>query len=120
MALIWWEIGVIVALNAAILAGTLLMFVKFGAPKLLSRAEVWMGGAIGRFMQSLSEQAAEEEGSEGSSASSPGAISLGGFKIDIGTIKELMKIAPQLIQLAQTFGLVKGGGGGGANPFLQP
>ncbi len=117
MALIWWEIGLIVALNAAILAGTLLMFLRFGAPKLLSRAEVWMGGAIGRFMQNLS-QAAEEEGMEGSSPGT-GSLKLGGFQIDIGTIKELMKLAPQLIQLAQTFGLVSGSGGGGANPFLK-
>ncbi len=118
MALFWWEIGLVVALNGAILAGTFLIFLKFGAPKLLSRAEVWMGGAIGRFMQNLSEQAAEE-GMEGSSPG-VGTLKLGGFQIDIGTIKALMEIAPQLIQLGQSFGLIKGGGGGGANPFLKP
>ncbi len=117
MPLIWWETALIVALNAAILAGILTLFVKVGAPRLLSRAEVWMGGAIGRFMANLAQQAAEEEGT-GSSPGS-GTLKLGGFQIDIRAIKELMPIVPQLLQLAQMFGIAKGGGGG-TNPFLKP
>ncbi len=112
------------ALNAAILAGIVLMGVRWARrkyaeikPALFSEAEMWMGGAIGRFMQNLSEQAAEE-GVEGSSPGS-GTIKLGGFQIDVGTIREILPIIPQILQLAQMFGVVKGGGGGTVNPFLK-
>ncbi len=120
MAVDWLEIGFIVALNGVFLLG--LVVLAFGyvrkkyavmKPQLLSEMEIWMGGAIGRFMQKLSEEA-EKEGSEGSSSSS-GAISLGGFKIT----PDLINSIAQLAQLAQQFGLIKGGGGGGTNPFLK-
>ncbi len=123
MVVNWPEIGLIVALNGVLVASVVLMGLRWGRrkyaemkPKLFSEAEVWVGGAIGRFWQKLQE-AAEEEGPEGSTA---GMIKLGGFQMDVGTIKSLMEIAPQLLQLAQSFGLVKGGGGGGSNPFLKP
>ncbi len=117
MALIWWEIALLVALNAAVLAGFGLVVVKGWLPgkekELLSKGEVWMGGAIGRFMANLSEKAAEEEGSEGSS--SAGELNVGGFKIT----PDLINSIAQLAQIAQQFGLIKGGTGGGTNPFLK-
>lgn len=77
-----------------------------------------MGGAIGRFMQSLTNQAAEEEGGEGQGISSPtGTLNLGGFKIDAGTIRSLT----ELLRVVQSLGFLKGKGegGGGENPFLK-
>ncbi len=128
MVLNWPEIGLVVALNGVFLLGLVVLGLRYVRrkyavmkPQLLSEAEMWMGGAIGRFMQNLSKQAAEEEGGSSSGFSS-GALELGGFKIDVATIKELLPIIPQIIQMAQTFGLMKGtgGSGGGQNPFLKP
>lgn len=114
MVLIWYEYVLI----AAIFATTLTLTV--GIAFLLSRVRVqkWIGGAIGNFMTNLAKTA-EKEGTEGSSPGA-GVLKLGGFQIDVGTIKQLMEIAPQLMQLGQMFGLVRGGGGGGiVNPFLK-
>ncbi len=106
MPLIWYEYAVI----AAILAGTLLVLAGLTFGFLRVRVQKWIGGAIGNFMTNLAEEAGKE-GVEGGSA--PGMINLGGFKIDVGTIKELLAIAPQALQLARMFGLTGTGGGGG-------
>ena len=107
MVVNWPEIALIVALNGSMLLG-LALWTRY---RLLSKAEQWMGGAIGRFMQNLSAQAAEEEG--GSSTSSPGsALNLGGFKIDPATIKSIAEI----LKVVQGMGFLKKGGSGGFNP----
>ncbi len=106
MVLIWWEyalIGVLFAVILTVFAAGLFGFVRV-------RVQKWIRGAIGNFMTNLADQAAEEEGSS-SSGSSPGVLELGGFKIDVATIKELLAIAPQALQLAKMFGLTSGGGG---------
>ncbi len=109
MGLDWVEIGVELALNgllfAAILAGAGYIAVKFFRP----RVQQWIGGAIGNFMTNLMNQA-EKEGVEG--GGTPGLLKLGGFEIDVGTIKELLAIAPQALQIAKMFGLTGSGGGG--------
>ncbi len=122
MVVNWSEIGLIVALDGVFLLGLLVLGFRYlrkkyavMKPQLLSEMEMWMGGAIGRFMQNLSEQAAEEEGTI---SPGTGTLKLGGFQIDVATIKEIMPMIPQLMQLAQMFGLAKGGGGG-SNPFLK-
>ncbi len=103
------QIGVQTALILAILAG-IGLYVRYKVfPELKDYAEM----APVRFWKTLSEKAGEE-GVDGTGAT--GRVKLGGFEMDVGTIKELMKIAPQLIQLAQSFGLIKGGGGG-ESPF---
>ncbi len=104
MPLYWWEIGLLTGLNAAIIAAIMVLFLRYGAPKLLSKAEVWMGGAIGRFMAGLTKQAAEEEGSSAS------GLNLGGLKIDSSTIQSIA----QLLKMAQGMGFLKGGGGSGS------
>ncbi len=107
MVLLWYEYALIAAIFATTL--TLTVWTAF----LLSRVRVqkWIGGAIGNFMTNLANQAATEEGGSGGGA--PGMLKLGGFEIDVGTIKELLAIAPQALQLAKMFGLTGGGGGGG-------
>ncbi len=110
MAVNWLEIGLVVTLNGVLLLGLLVLGGRF----LRKSVPMWAGGAIGRFWQKLMEES-DKEGTEGGGTT--GRVKLGGFEMDVGTIKELMKIAPQLIQLAQSFGLVKGGGGGGESPF---
>ncbi len=132
MPLNWPEIAQI----AAMFTGILLLFALVGGLKVRnwlrlkenklrwefeervkgfrSEAQEAVGGAIGRFMQNLSQQAAEEEPSSSSSSSSS-AISLAGFKIT----PDLINSIAQLAQLAKDFGFIKGGGGGGTNPFLK-
>ncbi len=108
-----------IALIAATFAG--ILSIGIGVTFLLARVRVqkWIGGAIGRFMQNLAKEAAEEEGG---SALGSGVLNLGGFKIDIGMIREiaplLIEYGPKLLALAKQFGLVKGGGmeGGGFGP----
>ncbi len=118
MVINWPEIGIVVALNGVFLLGLLVLGFRYVRKRLFPQAEQWMGGAIGRFMQNLADQAAEEEG--GSSSGSPaGALELGGFKIDPQLIKLAVEYGPQLLELAKQFGLIKGGGGG-SNPFLTP
>lgn len=109
MVLLWWEYSVIAAMFAAILVAFAAMSFSFARV----RVQKWVGGAIGTFMQNLANQAAEEGGIEGSP--SPGLIKLGGFEINVGTIKSLLEIAPQLMKLGETLGLNRGGGarGGG-------
>lgn len=122
MALNYLEMAQVAAIFASILAlWSLILYrkVKEWLPKkeaeLLSKGEIWMGGAIGRFMQSLSDRATEEEGGSSSGVSPAGALELGGFKIDASLIQSI----GGLLKLAQQFGFLKGGtGGGGENPFL--
>ncbi len=108
-------IGGMFALILTVFAAGLFGFVR-------TRVQQWIGGAIGRFMQNLANQAAEE-GTEGSSPGA-GVIDLGGFKIDMNTIGQLAQLAqqygPTILSLAKQFGLLKGGGGSlGAHPFLK-
>ncbi len=113
----WLQIAYIVAINTALGAVVTLLFVKLGLPKLLSKAEIWMGGAIGRFMQNLAKQAEDEEGGEGGSTPA-GALNIAGFKIDAGTIRSIAEI----LKVVQSLGLLKGVGGsgtGGEHPFLK-
>ncbi len=112
------------ALIAATFAGILSLAVGMTFLLARSRVQMWIGGAIGRFMQSLSNQAAEEEGAGSpgvSSASSPGVgvLKLGGFSVDVRTIKELLPILPQLMEAAKMFGLLKGGAGGSGG-YIRP
>lgn len=112
----WPEIGLVLAINLAILF-SIGFYMKYkGLPKLLTKAEIWMGGAIGRFMQNLAKQAADE-GAEGETTGGAGGggLNIGGFKIDSGTIKSIAEI----LKVIQGLGFLKGGGGGGTNPFLK-
>ncbi len=90
------------------------LWVKYRTlPKEKVAIQKTIGAGIGHFMQNLANQAAEEEGGD----SSPGsALSIGGFKIDSATIQSIA----QILQLVQQMGFLKGGGGGGSNPFLKP
>ncbi len=108
----WPEIGLVLAINLTILLAISLYMKFHGIPKLLANAEVWMGGAIGRFMQNLAKQA-EEEGSEGGGGGE--ALNIAGFKIDAGTIRAIAEI----VKVAQSMGFLKSGGGGGTNPFMK-
>ena len=114
MAVNWPEIGLIILFQVLVVAGAGL-YVKYRTlPRGKREAEQWIGGAIGRFMQSLSEQAAAEEGGEGlPGGGGAGSINLGGFKIDAGTIRSIAEI----LKVLRDMGLLKGGGGG-ENPFL--
>ncbi len=91
---------------AAIMAGILSvagLWVKYRTlPREKVAIQKTIGAGIGHFMQNLSKQAAEEEGTNSSPGT--GALNLGGFKIDVKTIA-------QLAELAKQFGLFKGGGG---------
>ncbi len=110
----WLEIGLVLAINLTILA-SIGFYMKFvGIPKVLSKAEIWMGGAIGRFMQNLAKQAAEEEGGEAGSTPT-GALNIGGFRIDASTIQSIAEI----LKVVQSLGFLKGGGGGGEHPFMK-
>ncbi len=111
MAVNWQEIGVLMALFVALLASIGLYVRLKLIPGVLSKAEVWMGGAIGRFMSNLAKQAAEE-GEEGTPGGG-GALNIRGFKIDSGTIQSIAEI----LKVVQSMGFLKGGGGG-TNPFL--
>ncbi len=107
MALNYLDLALIGGIMAAVLSvfgGILSVWVK----KKQIHAEQWIGGAIGRFFQRISNEAAEEGGSDQTS----GGLSLGGFKIDPGLIKLAVEYGPQLLDLAKQFGLVKGGAGG--------
>ncbi len=126
----------------AIFAGILLLFILVGGlkarswfrlkenklrweigeqvKKFRSEAQEAIGGAIGRFMQNLAKQAAEEEGG-GSSGATTGAFELGGFKVDPSVIRTFM----ELYKFAQDIGIIgpgglqgllgKGGGGAGSS-----
>ncbi len=113
MAVNWQEISVLMALFVALLASIGLYVRLKLIPGVLSKAEVWMGGAIGRFMTNLAKQA-EEEGGESSNVSS-GSLNIGGFKIDSGTIQSIAEI----LRVVQSLGFLKGGGGGGEHPFMK-
>ncbi len=112
----WPEIGLVLAINLTILLTITLYMKLVGIPKLFSKGEIWVGGAIGRFMQNLAKQAEEEGEAVGSTPT--GAFNIGGFKIDPGMIKSLM----ELYKLAQDMGIIGpgglqgllGGGGGGS------
>ncbi len=94
----------------ALLLGLIGLYVRYKyVPKLKTELRQGVGLAIGAWMKGLSEEA-EKEGGEGVT---PGVLKLGGFEIDVDTIKELLAIAPQALQLAKMFGLTGGGGGGG-------
>lgn len=112
MGLIWWEYVLIAAIFASIL--TLFSAGVFGFMRV--RVQKWIGGAIGNFMTNLANQAAEEGAGNSSPGSSPGTLELGGFKIDPQMLGQLAQLAtqygPQLVSLAQQFGLMKGGTGG--------
>ncbi len=113
MVVNWQEIGILMALFVALLASIGLYVRLKLIPSVLSEAEVWMGGAIGRFMTNLAKQATEE--GEGSNVSS-GSLNIGGFKIDSGTIQSIAEI----LKVVQSLGFLKNiGGGGGEHPFMK-
>ncbi len=114
MAVNWQEVGVLMALFVALLASIGLYVRLKLIPGVLSKAEVWMGGAIGRFMSNLAKQAAEE-GEEGTPGGGGGALNIAGFKFDSGTIQSIAEI----LKVVQNLGFLKGGGGGGEHPFVK-
>ncbi len=115
MAVNWQEIAVLMALFVALLASIGLYVRMKLIPGVLSKAEVWMGGAIGRFMTNLAKQAAEE-GEEGTPGGGGGALNIGGFKIDAATIQSIAEI----LKVVQSLGFLKNiGGGGGEHPFMK-
>ncbi len=94
----------------ALLLGLIGLYVRYKyIPRLKTELRQGVGLAIGAWMKGLSEEA-EKEGVGGST---PGMLKLGGFEIEVGTIKALLALAPQALQLAKTFGLTGTGGGGG-------
>lgn len=117
MALIWYEWGLMGLLFIAILvvfAGITFRFARV-------RMQKWVGGAIGNFMTNLANQAAEEEGVPGSGApgSSPGTLNLGGFQIDIASMRAIITMLPEIANFLKTiqgFGFLTGGGGGASAP----
>ncbi len=108
----WLEIGLQTAIIVALLASIGLYVRLKLIPSVLSKAEIWMGGAIGRFMANLAKRASEEEGAEG--AGGGGALNIAGFKIDSGTIQSIAEI----LKVVQSLGFLKGGGGG-EHPFMK-
>ncbi len=114
MPIDWLEIGLQTVIIVALLASIGLYVRLKLIPSVLSKAEIWMGGAIGRFMQNLAKQASEEEeGAEG--AGGGGTLNIAGFKIDSGTIQSIAEI----LKVVQSLGFLKGGGGGGEHPFMK-
>ncbi len=129
-----------IAQIGAIFAGILLLFLRVGGLKARSwfrlkenklrweigeqvkrfrrEAQEAIGGAIGKFMQNLANQAAEEEGGSSSGVTPTGAFELGGVKVDPAMIRTFM----ELYKLAQDIGIIGpgglqgllGGGGGAA------
>ncbi len=99
MVIEWVSISIQTALIAAIMAAFLLI--------IRLRMVKWVSLGFGRMMKTLTKDA-EAEGNPSSPGKSPsGAISLGGFSIDINTIGQLAALAKEL-------GLFKGGSGGGS------
>lgn len=111
MVINWPDIALQTGLIAVLLVAIGLYVRNVYAPRLLKQAEIWMGGAIGRFMQNLAQEAAEEEGGEGGEGGA--GLNLGGFKIDTGTIRAIAELA----KMAKEFGLIGGGGGGSGGGF---
>jgi hypothetical protein len=103
----WFDIVIILGIVLGHFIGTGI-FVKYRTtPQLFAKGEQWMGGAIGRFMRSLTEQASKEEGAGGSpGGGGSGVFKIAGMKISISDIM-------QLAQLAKQFGFLKGDSGGG-------
>ncbi len=104
------QTGVIV-----LLLGLVCLYVRYRViPKLEKKTRQGVGLAIGAWMKGLSEEA-EKEGVEGGDASR--VLNLGGFKFDLGMVKELapliIEYGPKLLVLAKQFGLVKGEGASG-------
>ncbi len=96
----------------ALLLGLIGLYMRYRyVPRLKTELRQGVGLAIGAWMQNMADEA-EKEGVEGGGGT-PGMLKLGGFEIDVGTIKELLAIAPQALQLAKMFGLSGGGGGKG-------
>ncbi len=106
MALIWYEYVII----AAIFAGILALGMYGGQSYYRVKVQKWIGGALGNFMTNLANEAEKEGGNGGGS---PGMLKFGSFQVDVGTIKELLPLIPQILQIAKMFGLTSGGGGGG-------
>lgn len=116
MAVNWPDIALQTALFILILAVIGLYVRRKVLPRFKGEISIWVGGAIGRFMQDLSKKA-EEEGIEAGGDGAPGSIKLGGFEIDVGTVQTILGI----VQTLQSMGILKAPGGGGTteNPFLK-
>ncbi len=123
MALDLQAIGLQTAIMVVLLAGVGL-YVRYKVfPDLKAYAEM----APVRFWKTLSEKAAEEGDAPGGGApgSSPGVLNLGGFKIDVQSIRTIVQMLPEIAKFLQTiqgFGFLTGGGSGAPttpNPFLK-
>ncbi len=117
------EIVIQTVLILAILGGVGL-YVRYKVfPELKNYAEM----APVRFWKTLTEKAAEDEGASGSGApgASPGTLNLGGFSIDVQSVKAIVTMLPQIaefLKTIQSFGFLTGGGSSGSgtpNPFLK-
>ncbi len=109
----WLEIGLNWGFILALL-GIVVLYVRVrGLPRAKAAAAQWVGGAIGRFMQNLAEQAEAEEG--GGATGGGGILNIGGFQVS----PELLRTGMELLKMAQELGFIKtgGSGGGGAHPF---
>lgn len=120
MVVNWLEIGVQTAIFAGLLAmaGAYLRYRV--APKLKAQAGEWAGAAIGRFWLKLTEEAQND--TEGGAPSGTGELSLGGFKVDVGTIRELVSVLPDImkaVQFAKSLGFLGGASAGGEHPFIK-
>lgn len=109
-------IGIQTVLFAAVLAGFLLA-IRFRMTK-------WVSLGFARMIKSFQDQDAEAGVGPTPGGGQSGEINLGGFKIDVGTIRELLGVLPEImkaVKMLQSTGLLGGGGGGGGtpNPFLK-
>ncbi len=120
MVVSWPELLLLVAVQVLLLLGAGL-YVRFRVnevrrripqlkKELFAEGEQWIGGAIGRFMQALNEEATKEGTGEGpAGGGGGGGLDLGGFKLDAGTIRSIAEI----LKVVQSLGFLKGGAGGG-------
>ncbi len=115
MVVNWLEIGIQTAIIVALLA-VVGAYARYRVvPRLRTQAGEWAGAAIGRFWQKLMEDAQKESEGGGGEGAPAGALNIGGFKIDAGTLRSIAEI----LKVVQSMGFLKGMGGGGEHPLLK-